>query len=54
MTGLFAAVFFHGIFNFCYLTSDYLLLIIVSIGISIIAIALALKSLNIKPDKTII
>jgi len=54
MTGLFAAVFFHGIFNFCYLTSDYLLLIIVSIGISIIAIALALKSLNIRPDKTII
>ena len=54
MTGLFAATFFHGIFNFCYLTSDTLLLILVSIGISAIAIALGIKSLSIKPEKTIL
>ena len=54
MTGLFGAIFFHAIFVFCYLTSDYLLLILVSIGISFIAIALGIKSLSIKPEKTII
>lgn len=54
MTGLSAATFFHGIFNFCYLTSDTLLLILVSIGISFIAVALAIKSLYIKAEKTIV
>ena len=53
MTGLFAATFFHGVFNFCYLTSDNLLLLLVSIGVIFIAVALGMKSLNIKPDKEI-
>ncbi len=52
MTALFAATFFHGVFNFCYLTSDTLLLILISIGMSAIAIALGVKSLYVKIEKT--
>jgi len=46
LTGLGAAVFFQGFYNFCLFSEDYLLLGLVAAGTIIIAITLAVKSLN--------
>jgi len=46
VTGLGAAIFFQGFYNFCLFSEDYLLLGLVAAGIVIIAITLAIKSLN--------
>jgi len=48
MTGLGAAVFFQGLFNFCFCTNDKRLLIIFCIGTAIIALLLAIKGVNTK------
>lgn len=46
ITGLGAAIFFQGLFNFCLFSEDYILLGLVGIGTLIIAITLWVKSLN--------
>lgn len=48
MTGLFASTFFHGVLNFCILTKDYKLLLVVGIASIIISIILVIKSLAYK------
>jgi RsiW-degrading membrane proteinase PrsW (M82 family) len=50
MTGLAAAVFFHGLYDFCLLTKDYRLLWAFFIGATIIAISLCLAALRIHQD----
>lgn len=46
LTGLGAAVFFQGLYNFCLFSEDYLLLGLVAAATIIIAITLSIKSLN--------
>jgi len=46
LTGLGAAVFFQGFFNFCLFSEDYLLLGLVAAGTFIISILLSTKSIN--------
>lgn len=46
LTGLVAAIFFQGFYNFCLLSQDYLLLGLVSFGTLVISILLAVKSVN--------
>jgi protease PrsW len=46
ITGLGAAIFFQGLYNFCLFSEDYLLLGIVAAGTLIIAITLSVKSVN--------
>ncbi len=48
MTGLFASTFFHGVLNFCILTKDYKLLLLVGIASVIISVVLIIKSLDYK------
>ena len=50
MTGLAAAVFFHGLYDFCLLTKDYRLLWAFFIGASIIAISLCIAALRIQQE----
>ena len=50
MTGLAAAVFFHGLYDFCLLTKDYRLLWAFFIGSAIIAISLCIAGLRIHLD----
>lgn len=50
MTGLAAAVFFHGLYDFCLLTKDYRLLWAFFIGATIIAISLCIAALRIHFD----
>ena len=44
MTGLFGASFFHALYNFCFITEDYRLLLFLSIGAFIIVIMLYYKA----------
>ncbi|MCD4695199.1 MAG: PrsW family intramembrane metalloprotease [Bacteroidales bacterium] len=44
MTGLFGASFFHALFNFCFITEDYRLLVFLSIGAFVIVIMLYYKA----------
>ncbi len=44
MTGLFGATFFHALYNFCFITRDYRLLLFLSIGVFIIVIMLYYKA----------
>jgi len=46
LTGLGAAIFFQGFYNFCLVSKDYLLLGLVAVGTLIIAIMLVAKSIN--------
>ncbi len=46
LTGLGAAIFFQGFYNFCLISRDYLLLGLITLGTMIIAIMLAVKSIN--------
>lgn len=50
MTGLAAAIFFHALYDFCLLTSDYRLLWAFFIGAGIIAISLCFAALRIHQD----
>jgi RsiW-degrading membrane proteinase PrsW (M82 family) len=50
MTGLVAAVFFHGLYDFCLLTKDYRLLWAFFIGATIIAVSLCIAALRIHQD----
>jgi len=50
MTGLAAAVFFHGLYDFCLLTKDYRLLWAFFIGATIIAISLCIAALRIQQE----
>lgn len=46
VTGLGAAIFFQGLYNFCLFSEDYILLGLVATGTLVIAVTLAIKSLN--------
>lgn len=46
ITGLGAAIFFQGFYNFCLFSEDYLLLSLVAVGTLVICIMLSVKSLN--------
>jgi RsiW-degrading membrane proteinase PrsW (M82 family) len=50
LTGLLGAAFFHGIYNFCLLTSDYKLLSLFAFGSTIIVLVLGLKAANTTPE----
>lgn len=50
LTGLLAAAFFHGIFTFCLLTSDFKLLSLFSFGSTIIVFILGLKAAYTIPE----
>ena len=50
LTGLLGAAFFHGIFNFCLLTSDFKLLSLFSFGSTVIVFILALKAAYTVPE----
>jgi len=50
LTGLAAAVFFHGLYSFCLLTKDYRLLWAFFIGSTIIGISLCIAALRIQDD----
>lgn len=46
LTGLGAAIFFQGFYNFCLITNDYLLLSLVGFGTLVIAVLLIAKAVN--------
>lgn len=50
MTGLFAATFFHGLFNFCLLTKDFKLLSLFAFGSMVIVFILGIKASNTTPE----
>jgi protease PrsW len=50
MTGLFAASFLHGLFNFSFMTSDKRLLLFFGIGLFVIACMFAMKAVRMKND----
>jgi RsiW-degrading membrane proteinase PrsW (M82 family) len=50
MTGLVAAVFFHGLYDFCLLTKDYRLLWAFFIGSAIIALSLCIAGLRMHQE----
>lgn len=50
MTGLFGASFFHALFNFCFITKDYRLLLFLSIGAFIILIMLYYKAFEMNEE----
>ncbi len=50
MTGLFAAAFFHGLFNFCLLTKDFKLLSLFAFGSTVIVFILGIKASYTKPE----
>ena len=51
MTGLFAAAFFAGIFNFCLLTKDFKLLSLFAFGSMVIVFVLGIKAASTKAEK---
>ncbi len=50
MTGLFAASFFHALFNFCFITHDSRLLMFFSIGVLIIVFMLYYKAFEMNEE----
>jgi RsiW-degrading membrane proteinase PrsW (M82 family) len=52
-TGLGAAIFFQGLYNFCLLSKDYLLLGIVALGTLIIVVILSSKAINTDLDNVV-
>ncbi len=51
LTGLGAATFFHGLFYFCFITSDKRLLIFTTIGFVLIATTLVVKAATLKSEQ---
>ncbi|MCD4745385.1 MAG: PrsW family intramembrane metalloprotease [Bacteroidales bacterium] len=50
MTGLFGASFFHALYNFCFITEDYRLLLFLTIGAFVIVILLFFKAVGINEE----
>ncbi|MBN2172757.1 MAG: PrsW family intramembrane metalloprotease [Bacteroidales bacterium] len=50
MTGLLAASFFHALYNFCFFTEDYRLLIFLSIGAFVIVVLLYYKAFEMNEE----
>ena len=50
MTGLFGAVFFHALYEFCFRTNDIKLLIFFSIGALIVVLLLFYKAVEINVE----
>lgn len=50
MTGLFGASFFHALYNFCFITKDYRLLLFLSIGAFLIVIMLYYKAFEMNEE----
>lgn len=50
MTGLFGAAFFQALYNFCFITNDYRLLLFLSIGVFIIVIMLYYKAFEMNEE----
>lgn len=50
MTGLFGAAFFHALYNFCFLTEDYRLLLFLSIGAFVVVILLYYKAFELNEE----
>jgi len=50
MTGLFGATFFHALYNFCFITEDYRLLLFFSIGVFVIVIMLYYKAFELNEE----
>lgn len=50
MTGLFGASFFHALFNFCFITEDFRLLMFLSIGAFVIVIMLYYKAFEMNEE----
>lgn len=50
-TGVFVSTFFHGLFYFCFITSDKRLLIFTLVGFFIIAVTLIFKAVNLRAQK---
>jgi len=51
MTGLVAAIFFHGLYDFCLLTKDYRLLGAFFAGSVLIALSLSITAIRLKMDE---
>ncbi len=51
MTGLFGAAFFHALYNFCFITNDFKLLLFLAIGAFIIVILLYYKAFEINEER---
>ena len=51
LTGLFAASFFHALYNFCFITHDFKLLLFLGIGAFIIVILLYYKAFEINSER---
>ena len=50
-TGLFGAAFFHALYNFCFITRDFKLLLFLGIGTFIIVILLYYKAFEINSER---
>lgn len=50
MTALFAASFFHALYNFCFITFDFKLLTFLSIGAAIIITLLFIKAMQLQEE----
>jgi len=50
MTALFGASFFHALYNFCFITKDYRLLLFLSIGAFVIVIMLYYKAFELNEE----
>ncbi len=50
MTGLLGASFFHALYNFCFLTKDYRLLLFLAIGAFIVVILLYYKAFELNEE----
>lgn len=50
MTGLFGASFFHALYNFCFITEDFRLLIFLSIGAFVVVILLYYKAFELNEE----
>jgi RsiW-degrading membrane proteinase PrsW (M82 family) len=50
MTGLLGASFFHALYNFCFITRDYRLLLFLSIGAFVIVIMLYYKAFEMNEE----
>jgi RsiW-degrading membrane proteinase PrsW (M82 family) len=51
-TGIFASTFFHGLFYFCFITSDKRLLLFTTLGFLIITITLIYKAVNFRAERS--
>jgi len=50
MTALFGAAFFHALYNFCFITKDFRLLIFLSIGAFVVVVLLYYKAFELNED----